>query len=693
MTTIVNAAPQTISQGTQDLSTRQQVPEQEALPTHLPKIYVYTKKGPTTPQLVVGESRTQMYDADSFDPRLKWANHATELSNIINAAGNAQMLQRIKPADAAPPASIRLSLDVLPMAIPKYQRNADGSFKLDEDGFPEQDGNLTVNGFRCKWVASAVTQPAGVDSFGQATQGPGDQTDGENQSLRYPIADIRVSSFGSYGNDLGLRLWAPTLKSSTPLDDRLLTSRKVYPFRMACVGRADSNSTARVIETLYAEQFINVCLKPDVIDPNTSALVYAGDVFLDSYRDLSTPGQPLRYGSFNEFKLYDANIKSLLEDFYAAEQPIANTFSDFTGADGEEYLFNIFSGQSSQGVPYHSFQLVAGSTGSFKPNEGVSIFATGGTDGTMNDTAFAAAVADEVALYADRNSYLQDDAKYPESIIYDSGFPVDTKEALVDFIAVRKDTFVVLGTHVVGGPDLTASQESSLALALKTRLQMYPESDFYGTPVMRGMIVGRSGKLLTSQFRKHLPLTLEIARKAATYMGASNGKWKPGYSFDKWPNNQVTSFGDVNVTFTPSSVRNKDWANGLNWVDSFERRSLYFPALKTVYEDDTSVLNSFFTAMVCVEVQKVGKRVHRRFSGVSSLTNNQLIERVNEEVINQTTGRFDDRVTIVPKAYFTKSDEARGYSWTLPIQVYAAGMKTVMTLNVETHRIEELETV
>jgi len=126
----------------------------------------------------------------------------------------------------------------------------------------------------------------------------------------------------------------------------------------------------------------------------------------------------------------------------------------------------------------------------------------------MNDNAFAVLVAREVSAYADPNSVLLDDAKYPESIIYDSGFPIATKHALCSFIAQRKDTAVVLSTHTVGGPALTAAEESSLAIALRTRLQMYPESEFYGTSTVRGMIVGRSGILLNSQYKHRLPLDL-----------------------------------------------------------------------------------------------------------------------------------------------------------------------------------------
>ena len=683
--TIVNAAPMTVMQGAQDKSTRQQVVEAEALPQHLPKVFIYAEKGPTDPQLVVGASRSALFGENSFDLRKPWATHATVLSNAINAQANAQMIQRVKPVDAAPPASIRLSLDVVACQLPTYNREADGSYELDDAGAPVPTGS-TVAGFKAKWVVGQV----GDADFGSGAQANGDIVEGAIQSTRFPIMDLVVPSFGAYGNNVGLRLWAPTSKSSIPLDDRLLTQEKVYPIRMACVSRANATNTARIVESLSAEQFVNVCLKPNTIDRNTDTLVYAEDVFLQAFENKSDLRFSPVYGPFGQFHVYSDNVESLLGQFYDAEKPFIDGFSDFDGSADEQFRFNMISGVSSQNVPYSAFQLVTGTSDSVRFSESATVYAQGGSDGTMNETLFAELVAAEMDGYANENSRLQDSAKYPESIIYDSGFPLATKYALAKFISIRKDTAVVLSTHDVNGRTLSASEESALAIALRTRLQMYPESEFFGTGVVRGMIVGRSGKF-NGQYRKHLPLTLEIASKAAAYMGAGNGQWKSNFAFDSAPNNNVSMFTDINVTFTPASVRNKDWANGLNWVDQFDRRSYYFPALKTVYDNDTSVLTSFFTMMAIVELEKVGERARRQFSGVSSLTNGQLIERVNEFVVENTQGRFDGRFIIKPNAHFTAADLARGYSWTLAIQVFAPNMKTVMTLSIESYRIEDLQ--
>jgi hypothetical protein len=207
---------------------------------------------------------------------------------------------------------------------------------------------------------------------------------------------------------------------------------------------------------------------------------------------------------------------------------------------------------------------------------------------------------------------------------------------------------------------------------------------------MRGMIVGYSGTLLNSTYTKPLPLTAEIAIKSAIYMGAANGSWKSGYNFDGAPGSVLQYMVNPTIQWLPATVRNQAWGVGLNWVQSFDRRSVFFPAYKTVYNDDTSVLNSYFTAMAICQLNKVAHAAWRQFSGVSNLTNIQLATKTNDFITAQTQGKFDKRFVIQPAAFFTDMDVARGYSWTVPIKIYADNMKTVMTTYVQAYRMSSL---
>jgi len=124
-------------------------------------------------------------------------------------------------------------------------------------------------------------------------------------------------------------------------------------------------------------------------------------------------------------------------------------------------------------------------------------------------------------------------------------------------------------------------------------------------------------------------------------------------------------------------------------VQSYDMKSNFFPALKTVYNDDTSVLNSYFTALIICEVNKVCERAWRYFSGNSKLTNAQLANRMDEFIRNAVSGRFDDRVIIEPETFYTAGDEQRGYSWSTRVKVYANNMRTVMTSFVQAYRMSD----
>jgi len=54
----------------------------------------------------------------------------------------------------------------------------------------------------------------------------------------------------------------------------------------------------------------------------------------------------------------------------------------------------------------------------------------------------------------------------------------------------------MLSTYAHDARASSVEEQYSLAIGLKTMLELYPESSTFGTPVMRGMIFGGSGKLV-----------------------------------------------------------------------------------------------------------------------------------------------------------------------------------------------------
>jgi len=698
ITQAINAAPQVIGLGIDDQSIPPPIVTPEARPTHLAHTFFYAQTGPTDIIMSGGSDLMNTYGSDTFDARKKWFNHQTKLVQSILKQGNVVMSQRVVPDDAPPPATLRISLDVLETGITQYQRNEDGSFVTDQAGakVPVTGATTSLAGFQTRFVVTAipVDQATSVSTFGVGEITAGFQTDGvlNNTSKLYPIIDLNTSFIGEYGNNAGIRLWAPTTKTVIGMDSRLLKDPKVYPYYISVVRRPDASSTPTLVKTMYGETYIPISFKEGSIDPNSDSLLFMGDKFLDAYRDLDTANATPIYGDFGGCHVYTENIETLLNKFYTAEVASNPSFSDFKGSPDEHHLFNFIGGVTSNGVPYNTYQFTVGDATTVRLTPSVNIFASGGGDGTMNDANFAKLVSKEVKRYADPTDVIQDDAQYPQSIIYDSGFPLATKYDMIQVISLRKDTAIVLSTFDTSGPPLSASSEASLAVALRTRLQMYPESEYFGTGVARGMIQGRCGKLISDQYRGYLPLTIEVASKSAAYMGAGTGIWKTSFNFDHGENAKITMFKNVNVTWTPVAARQIDWSNGLNWVMHFDRRTLCFPAMRSIYQYDKSVLTSWFTVLACVELQKLGMQIHREFQGVSSMTNLQLKEAVEKSAKEKILGKFDSRFRIEPEVIFTNADLNNGYSWTLYWNLYAPNMKTVMQLAVIARRLDSLQT-
>ncbi len=684
---IINGAPMVEDYGIQDLSGAV-VPTQSApAPQHLPIFLIWAEKGTTDELLLAGAERENIYGDNTFAPGSKYYNHATIFANRANQEANACIYKRLIPEDAGPKANMTLWLDVLPTEVDLYRRNTDGSIWTDALGDPEVTG--TADGYKVKWVVTSKTV-GDADVVGLQTIKPGTQvdTDTSTTSQLYPIFDFVVDSHGEYGNRLGVRFWAPN-SNIEDIPYEMMNTYKAFPYYFSVVSRDTPTSAAQVVKTIFGEQQIGLVLKPDVKDPVTTQELYIKTRISSSYENKTDPRFPIEYPPFGKFHVYQANLDLLLEQFHEAEVPFIDQWSDFSAAEEDSGLFNVITGQSTFGVPYHSF-IFSNESDAVTFSRYTDVTAAGGSDGTMNDEIFAEMVSSYIKRYRDRKDPLMDLAYHIQSIFYDSGFPMETKMDLPSFVSQRHDTFVVLGTHVAGGPKLSESQEYSSAVSLRARVMSYPESLYFGTPATRALIMGCSGVIRNTQYR--VPATYEILVKMARYMGASNGRWKGGNTRpDGNPGNVIEELTDLNMVWVPESIRNRFWTVGLNWIQRYDRETYFIPAYRTVYPDDTSVLTSMINVLGICYLNKIGHKCWRTITGRSDLTNLQLVDRANKFVSNETKGIFDDRFVIIPRAVVTDLDELRNFSWTLPIGFGAPGMKTVQTLYIQADRIERLQ--
>jgi len=485
------------------------------------------------------------------------------------------------------------------------------------------------------------------------------------------------------------------------------------------LNRYNNRATPKRVENIYGGKETKFSFSPFAIDSLSNASYQLSDIIESTYNNTTDGNYGRVLGDIENFShVYTDNVSKILDDCMTTElayldaQGISHDYpfdgTSYDNTRGHQYIFNFIDGKNIDGHAYHTFMIdsVTSVVDGIHLTKNANIMFKNGTDNIMTVADYELSVIEKVARYADPEDYVQDMAHHEESILYDSGFTMATKLELTDFISQRKDTFYVAQTHVdtievrgardralPGAPlpegsdkALTLEQEISSAIALTTRMAMLPESDYFGTPVMRGCIMGGSGKIRNSRWKHRTGFSYDLCAKASGYMGAANGKWKSGKAFARAPGNHVRDLYDININWISPSKRVRNWDLNLVMPLNYDRDMMFIPNIQTVYPDDTSVLNNFTVAMAICAINKAAHATWREFAGVDDLTDRELTDAVDAHMLTLLSDRFDDRYDIIPRAYISADDKLRGYSWHLPTEIRANMSKTAMTTWVKAFR-------
>lgn len=685
MRNFVNAAPHNYPLGTSDKSGRSLLGTEDPIAQFIPKIYLFAQKGDEVPQLVDRSAATTVFGPNTFDLRSDFATHSTIFANAHLLDRGVAMIQRLIPDDAKDVKSnLTLWIELMAATIPKYARTASGHYQYDVNGDPVPDG--TIAGYKVKFVVTHATTAAAYNVIGAHTPVAGDLGAG---SMRYPIMDLKYQYYGTDGENVGFRLmpYGGTINDSATT---MMEKERAYPFRMAFIRRLTAISSPTYEYNLMGDLEYTFTVKPDAVDPITDLSMYIAEAYDRNYIDLETPYQPKKYGSFETIGVYDDHIATVLGLLHAKESTVLGTYHDFTADVEDIYLVNFVTGTNVNGAPYHTMQFVDDAT-SIRLGTGTDVFMKGGSNGTMTDEVYNTMVQNELLRYGDVNDPLMDMVINVESTFVDTGFDMTTKMIIPSFTHQRPDTNFILSTYIHGSLPLTKTQESDIAGALYARIALTPESDFFGTPALRGAIIGGSLKIRDKKWRHRVAMSIDFATKVTSAMGAPTGRWDTGVMPDVYPNNKITFGYDISIPYLPLSAKHALWKVGLVWAIPDDRESYLYPHNKTVYNDDTSVLTSFINMFCVCDLNKITNMAWRRTTGNASLTDSELLTQVNRLVDDKVAYRYGGRFVIIPDAQYTKRDRLRGYSWILPIKVYMNNMKTVQVSYIEVYRMSDLE--
>ena len=705
MTRLRNSAPRVIFNGIDDQSVEALVPELLQFPIHFPLMYLQTRKGRLDPQSVTGNDAIRLYGRETFNVRSDYYTHQTALAEAIMGRGNSILLKRLEPQVDGSGEDVSLTAKVLLWAVvdagtgamPEYERGPDGRYTLDQNGNPTLTvGGTVADGLKVTWKATSIDELPSGTPLAPVTNG---------DITEYPCFIIEAGSYGEWGNLVGTSLWSQRDPETGYVENMEVANlHRTIVYAGSIVEKQTATSTPGIQRSLLGETEVDFAFKEGVYDPVSNRDMPFSRLVDDYEDDGLTTGSSPQWGSLGNVTVL-STYGDLLTALMTVEQTKLPTDGDFPDSEWEDatlglesgwaldatndlHLLDVFTGKDKYGIPHFGFYVAdASAAGEVDMVQGEYTYLLDGADGDLDMATYNVRVADEVDLYrAQAGRELMDMKRYPFSCVYDSGFEDSTKEALAAWISHREDVHVTLATHVHGQAPMTPADEYAAGVVLKGYLATYTESELYGTPAVRGVIMSQSGIPLTVQYNKRVPMTFELAIKRADYMGSGQGRLDPTQNYTLYPGNTVQFMKDVNATYLNKFLADKAWADGINYCEFSDSRTLFYPVIQSIYDIKNSVLVGELFMALTVDVKKRSSRVWTQLSGRSDLTEAEFIEESNAIFLDEVAGRYDGQITVVPSTEFTPADSARGNTWVQNVEVFGNVPKTVAQVNVITRR-------
>ena len=680
---LLNSTPRIIYGGINDKSRGTQTRVQSTYPQHAPLLRLWAQTGPEETIYIGNDSGSfnALFGLDTLARRGKFYNLQSMLAETLLGAGNGFFVKRLIPQDAKK-SRVILGLEIVRDEIPAVQERLSG-FNYNGQVPPSGGAALPpVDGYRARIVVMNATGEVGT-----AQPVPGTllaEVDG-TQAQIYPLFELPASYFGAAGDNLGFRIWAPNEKTNELWDEETAATFKTRMYRMQFMQKIAGTNIPAIVQTALGEDYVDVCFAEGAYSASTDKEYYIGDVLVKSYADdgYESGLAPLT-SPFSQIHVYDAHIKTVQDLIYARETALNPAIAAHITASSQ---IDFLTGMGEDGDIYQALYLLGSLDGGITLGDGTTVYAKGGADGTINHDTYEELVTVENTAFGQLGDLYENVALYQFSHIYDTGLSMDGKIAMMNVLGQRRDIKAIFTTYVEKeGRKPTLSEELSRAQVLMTRLKAYPESTLYGTGVCRAEIVYQTGDLMGGGYSKPVPQVLDYALKWANFAGAGTGILRDGADIDQVPNNTVTLVKNLNVPFFPARAQANAWESGGTYSLTSDVRENYYPCIRSVYQDETSVLLSPITVNIACDIVRLIHRIHRKFSGNAKLTPEQLIERCDRAIVEEVEGRYANRVQIRPETFFTPDDVNNGISWHCRVKLYANNPRTTMFFELETHR-------
>lgn len=517
------------------------------------------------------------------------------------------------------------------------------------------------------------------------------------RSKIYPIIEMKAAYHGAYYNRLAFSI-AP---SSGKYDSKYIKALKALPYDFYRYVRKGEDVTATVYTTIDGSNSSEFTFVENGISPITKQ-----DFSFESIINKETWDKE-GYEELEYVNLYRDNLNKILtrvaemeseyislDDKEWADGYIANTsgWFPFTDVDYDTIVsqFGIidpFTCKSRNGIEFFTIktdfnkpekELVGFQEENMTAN--LPIYLRNGEDGTCSEAMLEKLIREDLDNYMNTEHRYQNIFIHPENLFFDTGFSLDLKKEMKKFIAVKKNTIAFIGSHTndLGRDDYSVEEIDSIVKSISAEVRLAPESDYYATNTCRAMILVGTGDEIKGG--KRYSLIFDLAIKILKFMGSSDRRWIMNERPDIPNNHNVKYLKHVKPDFIAPSIKNSLWSNGVTYPEAGDS-CFYYPALKTVYDDPTSALNSVINVLPIPHLERVAAETWKENVGKAGESNAVFINKVERTAARKLVNAFAGIVTVNPVCIIDSFDEQTGYTWHLEFHVSAYTMRTIQIVS------------
>lgn len=526
----------------------------------------------------------------------------------------------------------------------------------------------------------------------------------------FPILAFQASYVGEYGNDLAFTLSYKTTENTE--GDAKYFKSVFYSF--AAARREYGSTTVNPHRDKYGRLYVNFAANPEAIDKDTGLIhsmentcnrAYEADGYLLPYTIYTYEDSYAKIGNrVLEKEIAAGNIDGLGFDPAAIDEDgfILSSIDEATGEisysvnpEKEDiakvgFMVNVISGVTLKKTPFAHLVINTTGDGAVLLKDDAVNYLAGGSDGADTSDAM---VMQNIQALCDKSlqPMIVDKARFPFTHMYDVGYDMKTKYALLEFLDIRDDIGVSLSTQVLldngDGRSLGLNDQAddeANGEALRAYALLMRESVLMGTDCCRAAVYCHSGYLASGNYLEPMPFTYWDAHQHAMYgrtqyMSATEPRGLPlAY-------NDLFKVKSVNWTNYDPEGQSRVWDTGLNYVQYADMSRIHFPALRTVYRAETSVLVDQWFVDAVIYTKHVVRKAWAKFSGRNDSTvllQGAIKAYLDSELTKLYAGKYNFVVTV----YQTEDEVALGYVQHVKIAITAPAQFRVLVVDIECNR-------